>query len=139
MESLTRLRPTPMTVWISWLALPMAKSPDIPTIRRMHMVMWLTWQIQQVQLPSPTPIMHSVWRRISMTLIRMRSGIVVNTKKQKRVRFICELDIMILQLVDLFQEIAMQEKMKIRWVWIGIRIVKITLWFLLTQAESIAL
>ena len=52
MESLTRLRPTPMTVWISWLALPMAKSPDIPTIRRMHMVMWLTWQIQQVQLPS---------------------------------------------------------------------------------------
>lgn len=49
-----------------------------------------------------------------MTLIRMRSGIVVNTTMLKRVRFICELDIMILQLVDLFQEIAMQEKMKIR-------------------------
>ena len=49
-----------------------------------------------------------------MTLIRMRSGIAVNIMIRKAARFICGLGIMIPQLVDLFQEIAMQEKMKIR-------------------------
>ena len=59
--------------------------------------------MRQVQLPSPTPMMRLVWRRISMTLIRMRSGIAVNIMMLKRVRFICGRDIITRRLDGLFR------------------------------------